>query len=88
MDDSLVGRYIYTAILLGSRKTEHVVVLVDCSTYSAKRVVAVGHGIRQGEFLQATGASCLNDAHISDVVRHHRIEANAHLLSFSPVNIV
>ena len=35
MDDSLVGRNVDTAILLGSRETEYVVVLIDSSAYSA-----------------------------------------------------
>ena len=36
MDDSLVGRNVDTAILLGSREAEHVVVLVDGSAHSAE----------------------------------------------------
>ena len=36
MDDSLIGRNVYAAILLGSRETEYVVVLVDGSAHSAE----------------------------------------------------
>ena len=36
MNDSLVGRNVDTAILLGSREAEYVVVLIDSSAHSAE----------------------------------------------------
>ena len=81
VDNGLISRHIDAAVLLGSRETENVVVFVDSTTDCAQRVMAVGHRIRQGEFLKTTGASRLDDAHVGDVVRCHCVEANAHLLS-------
>ena len=80
MDDSQIGGNVDTTILLGSRETEDVVVLVDSSTYSTKRVVAVGHCVGKWEFLQAAGAGCLNDTHVGDVVRHHGIKTDMHFV--------
>ena len=88
VDNGLVSRHIDAAVLLRSRKTEHVVVFVDSSANSTERVVAVGHGIRQGEFLETTGAGGLNDAHVGDVVRCHCVETNAHLLTLRAVHVV
>ena len=88
VDNGLVSRHIDAAVLLRSRKTEHVVVFVDGTANGAQRVVAVGHGIGQGEFLETTGAGGLNDAHVGDVVRCHCVETNAHLLTLRAVHVV
>ena len=64
------------------------VVLIDCAAHGAQRVVAVGHGVRQRELCQAAGACCLDDADVCYVVRHHRVEADAHLLSLAAFNVV
>ena len=82
VDNGLVSRHVDATILLSSRQAEYVVVFVDGAANSAERVVAVCHGIGNGEFLQAAGAGCLDDTHIGDVVRCHGVEADAHLLSF------
>ncbi len=88
VDNGLISRHIDAAVLLCSRQTEHVVVFVDGTANGAQRVVAVGHGIGQGEFLETTGAGGLNDAHVGDVVRCHCVEANAHLLTLRAVHVV
>ena len=88
VDNGLVGGHVYAAVLLGCRQTEHVVILVDRAAHGTQRVVAVGHCIGQGELLETTGAGGLDNAHVGDVVRHHRVEADAHLLALAAVNIV
>ena len=44
------------------------VVLVDGAAHGAQAVVAVGHGVGDGELLQARGLGGLDDAHEGDVV--------------------
>ena len=88
MDNGNVSGNVDTAILLRCRKAEDVVVFVDCATYSAQRVVAVGHRVREGEFLQTAGARRLYDTDVSDVVGHHCIELNAHFITLTSIYIV
>ena len=88
VDNGLVGGYVDTAILLGCRQTEHVVILVDRAAHGAQRVVAVGHCIGQGELLETTGAGGLDNAHVGDVVRHHRVKADAHFLTLAAIHVV
>ena len=64
------------------------VIFIDGASHCAQRVVAVGHCVRQREFLQTRGAGCLYDAHISDVVAHHGIETDAHLVALGAVYVV
>ena len=64
------------------------VILVDGATDSAKGVVAVGHGVRDREFLQAAGAGGLDDAHVCDIVGSHSVETDLKLGSFTAFNIV
>ena len=78
VDNRLVGRNIDPAILLGGGKAEHMVVLVDGTAHGAQGIVAIGHGIRKRELLQAAGAGRLDNAHIGNVMGHHGIEADAH----------
>ena len=88
VSDSLICRNIDAAIFLRSRQSEHMVVFVYRSTYCTQRVVAVGHSVRNRKLFQSAGTCRLNDTYISDVVRHHGIEAYAHLLAFATINIV
>ena len=88
MDNRLVGRHIDAAVLLGRREAEHVVVLVDGTAHCAEGVVAVGHRVGQRESFQSAGASRLDDAHIGNVVGHHRIEADTKFFPFRPVHVV
>jgi len=88
VNDGLVGGYVDTAVFLCCRKTKDVVVLIDGTTDGAQRVVAVGHGVRQGELRQAAGASRLNDTYIRNVVRHHRIKADVHLLALATIDVM
>ena len=88
VDNGLVSGHVDAAILLGCRQTEHVVILVDGAANSAQRVVAVGHCVGQGELLETTGAGGLDNAHVGDVVRHHRVKADAHLLALAAVHVV
>ena len=46
-------RYIDTAVLLCSSKTEHVVILIDRAANSAKGVVAVSKNVRDRELLKS-----------------------------------
>ena len=68
MNNRLVGRNIDTTVLLGGGETEDMVVLVDGTTDSAQRVVAVGHRVRDRELVKSAGAGCLDNSDISDVV--------------------
>ena len=88
VDDSLVSRNVDAAVLLSCRQTEYVVVLIDSAAYCAERVVAVCHSVRQRELLQTACACCLNDSNICNIVRHHCVEADAHLLSLRAVHVV
>ena len=75
VDDGDVRGHEDTAVLLGRRETEGVVVLVDGSTHGAQAVVAVREHVRQRETLHTRGLGGLDDAHKGDVVRGHGIEA-------------
>ena len=50
--------------------------------------MAVGHCVRQRELLQSACACCLYNSYVSDVVRHHSVEADAHLLTLRSVHVV
>ena len=80
MDNSLVGGNIDAAVLLGSRQTEGVVILVDGAADGAQRVVAVGHGIGDGELLQAGGLCGLDDTHKGNIMGDQSVELDLHLL--------
>ena len=88
MDNRLVRRDIDTAVLLCGGEAEHVVVLIDGAAHRAQGVVAVGHGIRNREFLETAGARRLDDAHIRDVVGNHRIKTDTHFLALGAVDVV
>ena len=60
-------------------KAEHMVVLVDGAANGAKAVVAIGHGIGQGEAFHAAGPGALDDAHIGDIVGDQLIEPDPQL---------
>ena len=76
VDDGDVRRDEDAAVLLGSRETKDVVVLVDGAAHGAQRVVAVGEHVGQRELLHARGARRLDDADKGDVVARHGVEAN------------
>ena len=76
VDDGDMRRDENAAVLLGSRETEDVVVLVDSAAHGAQRVVAVGEHVGQWELLHARGARRLDDADKGDVVARHGIETN------------
>ena len=80
VDNSLMRRYIDTAVLLGAGKTEHVVIFVDRTANRAKRVVAVGQNIRYREFFQTRGTGCLDDTDESNIMRSQLIELDLQLL--------
>ena len=72
-----------TAVLLGGRKAEKMIVLVDGSTHGAKAVVTVGQGVGYGKFRKPAGPRRLDNAHIGDVVRRHGVKADAqHIFPF------
>ena len=78
VDDGLVGGDVDAAVLLGGGEAEGVVVLVDGAAHGAQAVVAVGHGVGDGELLQAGGLGGLDDAHEGDVVGDQGVELDAH----------
>ena len=82
MDDALVCRNVDAAVLLCRGETEDVVVLVDRAADGAKAVVAVGHGVRDREFLQSACARRLDDADVRDVVRDQRVKLDVHDAAF------
>ncbi len=88
VDNRLVRRNIDTAVLLRGGEAEHVVVLVDGTAHRAQGVVAVGHGIRNREFLETAGARRLDDTHIRDVVGDHRIETDTHFLALGAIDVM
>ena len=80
VDDGDVRRDEDAAVLLGSRETEDVVVLVDSAAHGAQRVVAVSEYVGQRELLHARGARRLDDANEGDVVARHGVKANLECL--------
>ena len=80
MDNSLVCRNIDSAVFFCCGKAENMVILIDCSTDSAKAVVAVGQCIRNGELPESACSCGLNDSDIGDVVGDERIKTNLHFL--------
>ena len=79
VDDRLIGRYVNAAVFFGSRQTEDVIVLVDCAADGAEAVVAVCHGVGKRELGHAAGAGRLDNAHVGNIVRNHRVKAKTHL---------
>ncbi len=79
VDNALVDGNVDAAVLLCGGKAEYVVILIDGAADSAKAVVAVGHRIGDGEFLQAGRPCRLNDADIGDVMRHKAVKPYLHL---------
>ena len=79
VDDCLVGGNINAAVLFRGRKAESMVVLVDGAAYGAQGIVAVGHGIGNGKFLQTAGLGGLDDAHKGDIVRDEGIKFDPQL---------
>ena len=53
VDNCLMRRNIDAAVLLRAGQSEHVVILIDRSTYRTKTVVAVGQHIGHGELLKS-----------------------------------
>ena len=53
------------------------VVLVDGAAHGAEGVVAVGHGVRDGELLQPAGLGGLDDADKGNVMGNERVELEA-----------
>ena len=88
VDDGHVGGHVDAAVFFRSREAEDVVVLVDGASHGAERVVAVGERVGQGEGFEARGAGRLDDAYVGDVVAHHGVEADAHLLALGAIDVV
>ena len=78
MNNRLICRNVNSAVLDCRRKTENVVVLVDCAADRAKAVVAVGQRIGNREFCKSACSCGLNDADVGDVVRNEGVELNLH----------
>ena len=84
VDDRLVGGDVDTAVLLGGGETEDVVILVDGAAHGAQGVVAVGHGIGNGEFLQTGGLGGLDDTHVGDVMGNEAVKLQMELAGLLP----
>ena len=78
MDDALIGGHIDAAVFFSGGEAKGVIVLVDRAADGAKAVMAVGHGVGNGEFDEARSARGLDDADVGDIVRSERVEADAH----------
>ena len=50
--------------------------------------MAVGHRVRNREFLQAAGAGCLDNTYVGDVVGRHGIEPDLELGTISTLDIM
>ena len=83
MDNAYIGGNEDSAVLLGSRKPEHMVIFVDGSADGTEAVVAVGQSVGQREFLHAGGTSLLNDADIGDVMRDESVKLYLKLIRIS-----
>ena len=53
------------------------VILVDGPAHGAQGIVAVGHGVGNGELFQAAGFCSLDDTHKRDVVGDKRVEPDS-----------
>ena len=71
--------HVDAAVFFRGGQAEHMVVLVDGAANGAKAVVAIGHGIGQGEAFHAAGPGALDDAHIGDIVGDQLIEPDPQL---------
>ena len=80
VDNGLIGGNIDAAVFLSGRQAEGMVILVDGAADGAQGVVAVGHGIRNREFLQTGGLGSLDDTHEGDVVGDQSIKLDLHFL--------
>ena len=80
VDDGLVGRDVDSAVFLRRREAEGVVILVDGAAHGAQAIVAVGHGVWNGELLKAGGLGGLDDAHEGDVVGDESVKLQPELL--------
>ena len=80
VDDGLIGGHIDAAETAGGGQAEHVVILIDCPADRTQTVVAVCHGIGDGELMKSAGTGCLNDAYVRDVVRNQRVEFQVQLI--------
>ena len=68
VDDRLMRRNVYAAVLLGTAKSKHVVIFIYGTAYSAKAVMAVGQHIWNRELLESGRSGSLDDSDKSDVV--------------------
>ncbi len=68
MNNCLIGRNVDSAVLLGRRESEDMVILVDGTADSAQGVVAVGHRVRDRELVKSAGAGSLDNSDVGDVV--------------------
>ena len=73
VDIAQVGGDVDTAVLVGGRERELVVVLVDGAADGAQGVVAVGQQVGQGELRHAGGTTGLDDAYVGNVVGSHGV---------------
>ena len=80
VDDGDVRRDVDAAVLFGGGKAEEVVVVVDRAADCAQRIVAAGEHVGQGELVHAARTCRLDDAHVRDVVRCHRVELELQVL--------
>ena len=83
VDNSLMRRYINSAIFLRTGQSKHMVIFIDCTTNCTKRVMTVCQYIRNREFLESWCTCCLNNTNKSDIVRCQLIKFNLELFHIS-----
>ncbi len=76
--------YKNSAIFFCCRKTKYMVILIDCSAYCTKGVVAIGENIRDRKLFHARCLGCLNNTYKGNIVAGHGIKLDTeivHILS-------
>ena len=75
MDYRDVGRNVDSAILFAGRQAEHVIVLIDGSSYRTQGIVAVGQHIGNRKLRHAGSPGCLDNSYKGNVMRSKGIES-------------
>ena len=76
VDDRLICRHVDAAELPRRRKSEYMIIFIDRTAHCAETVMAVGHGIGDGEFFKPGRDGSLNDSHVCNIVRNQIVKIN------------
>ena len=74
MNHRNVRRHIDPAVFFRCRQSEHMIVIINCSSDCAERIVAAGQNIGKGEFFHSGSAGRLDNPDIGNVMGRHRIK--------------